>query len=95
MAQGSRHPEIPLWVDIDSECQVDLDQVDELPGLEGWDMSLFMNNDYTETSHKRDTIEIAGFLQRWLYFNVLSAGLGQAIKAKDFQREVEASSMRV
>jgi hypothetical protein len=94
-APESQHPEIPLWADIDSEYRVDYDQLLEFPRLEGWDKALFMSNDFTEESHRRSTREITAFLQMWLYFGVLSAGLELPIKARDFQRQMGDESRRV
>src|SRR5436190_23388618 len=91
VAPESQHPEIPLWVDVNSEYRVDYDQLLDYPGLKGWDKALFMSNDFTEESHGRSTREITAFLQMWLYFGMLSAGSGLAINAKDFLRQTDNS----
>jgi hypothetical protein len=92
---GSQHPEIPLWIDVDGDYKAACDDLLRYPSLKGWNTALFMGNDFTEESHGRGTKEITSFLQMWLYFGVLSSGLGCPIKINDFQRRANHNSHKV
>lgn len=83
-ASDTPHQRFPLLVPPSAELSVSQAELEDFPYETAWEAEAFLALDFTPSTHRRSVQDIARFVQLWLYFGVLSAALGTAIKVADF-----------